>query len=112
MKKQELRIGNFVSHEGAIKKIASIEVFDLCFLYYAGYNACVDIPDIQPIPLNDEWCKKLGLDVYEANIENEYIMINRLINPVRYYYQNTELKTVHQLQNLYFALTGNELKIK
>ena len=112
MKKQELRIENYVSHEGTVKKIASIELFQLCYLYYGGYNICVYLTEIEPIPLNDEWCKKLGLDVYEANVENEHIMLNRLINPVRYYYQNTEIKTVHQLQNLYFALTGNELKIK
>ena len=66
------------------------------------------------IPLTEEWLVKFGFDKYQSNI----CLLNISLewdNKGRYFFQwydVTYLEYVHQLQNLYFALTGNELTIK
>jgi len=70
----------------------------------------------EPIELTEEWLIKFGLK--KKTIKSCYWTIknfdvdldgwfgfNKMVAPV-------PLKYVHQLQNLYFALTGNELTIK
>ena len=76
----------------------------------------------QPIPLTEEWLLRFGFQIYEHDKDEYYIYdtdhlvslykgINggyqRRIND---YDDGIELNHVHQLQNLYFALTGEELK--
>lgn len=104
---KELRIGNFIKiHEITIR----FEFEDLKF------NPLF----ITPIPLTEEWLLKLGFDL----INNEYhqsrnhdlklhwtVNKNKLIpefNEKRFV-TGYDFKYVHQLQNLYFALTGEEL---
>ena len=78
--------------------------------------------EMQPIPLTEEWLSKFGF-IKEVIIEDG-ITYNHYYNgnPIELYGYDaqiyfdkgwdTELKYVHQLQNLNFALTGNELNIK
>ena len=83
--------------------------------------------DFKPIPLTEEWLLKLGLEYDRAEYyikEDEYVNLLMFVNSKtkkiyhfadveRRQYQTTlEFKHVHQLQNLYFALTGKELTIK
>ncbi len=83
-----------------------------------------DINDICGIPLTEEWLVRFGLKPerlieFDANIGKWYTMDGsrflfqydgngRIHNGVL----GIEIKHVHQLQNLYFALTGDELTIK
>ena len=76
----------------------------------------------EPIPLTEDWLLKFGFKKddygFGGYIEiNSGIMIddNRLITTDRdgdYIYIGKEFKFVHQLQNLYFALTESELTIQ
>lgn len=87
MKANELRIGNWAvdPHE---KRYFKVTAFDIQFLDDGG-----DSESIQPIPLTNEIRKKAGDFVdFSAN-----------------HYDH--IQYVHQLQNLYFALTGEELNI-
>ena len=96
MEEKELRIGNYVNIEGEIFKV------DLQELYY---NSSL----MNPIPLTEEWLIKLGFEkAYETCyqykdfiLNDKFIMMDIDIT--------IQLKYVHQLQNLYFALIGEEL---
>lgn len=86
--------------------------------------------NIEPIPLTPEWLERCGLElrkedkIWQIQVGNtSYLEIEaeepfmcgvtpetwRDICPI---YIWNEIKHVHQLQNLYFALTGEELTIK
>ena len=68
--------------------------------------------DYEPINLTEEWLAKLGYDLIS---ENHYGVLGHLIWKIegRFYCDKNgmQLKHVHQLQNLYFALTGSELTV-
>lgn len=119
MKIQELRIGNYIQKNGlnATVEIINGEVNEI---YYLGddfyYSDSID--DLRATTLNEEWLLKFGFKQvrslltkrYESKCEKVLIYImpetgvfaNGVVNDIR-------LQYVHQLQNLYFALTGAEL---
>ena len=92
--------------------------------------------DYKPIPLTEEWLLKFGFEKYEITgsyiktpkdtakgfgfrFHTQHPFTEDLFNSVvecsymeQQLYVKNGLKYVHQLQNLYFALTGNELNIK
>jgi hypothetical protein len=82
-------------------------------------NGVIKVEEIEPIPLTEEWLLKFGfhLDPYK-NFELNNININRLNFKLTIFEDDDrydipiKTKYVHQLQNLYFALTGEELIIK
>lgn len=127
MKSTELRIGNYVGDENDIAIVESIDK-DGCMLQFIndekkGFRIT---QPINPIPLTEEWLLKFG---FEKKIDDLFaIKLKYLYNSVKYYedekiwiYYNddnnagcnaiADFKYVHQLQNLYFALTGEELII-
>ena len=73
--------------------------------------------NIIPIPLTEGWLLKFGAynSLYMRYLDFGYFDIYKL-NEVWYVEKEgvtlCELKYVHQFQNLYFALTGEELTIK
>ena len=94
--------------------------------------------DWQLIPLTEEWLLKLGFENYEWCTDCAFIKFNSSHMMLRYYNDKWHcqktivskdskgqkmseakqivkkgmIKYVHQLQNLYFALTETELEIK
>jgi hypothetical protein len=79
---------------------------------------------VKPIPLTEEWLLKFGFDktlnqyktvtsINKGNSENIPFIVLYLDNEFQYddLRFRTNLKYVHQLQNLYFALTNEELKL-
>jgi len=112
MKANELRIGNWV-HSGLTDTDFIIDAHDI-----RNISAGFDNGKTQPILLTEEWLLKFG---FEFNNLNETYFFEKF--SFRLYLRENELyhnwmggnvfiKHVHQLQNLYFALTGEELKIK
>ena len=108
MEEKELRIGNYVNIEDTILRI------DLQELYY---NSSL----MNPIPLTEEWLLKFG---FESMYSNYIIKAGDYYNSIKqdcgkwiYSYDESdagcyelkEIKYVHQLQNLYFALNDKEL---
>ncbi len=96
MKANELRIGNYVyDNLGGVLKIKGISLDST-------------LSHIKPIPLTEEWLFKFRL----MSIKTELGFWNNG-DAIYFSYgfeKSIELKYVHQLQNLYFALTGEELK--
>jgi hypothetical protein len=124
MKAEELRLGNLVSnmnprHNDSILTIESIGDNHEVNVFYRKYL----LSELEPIPLNEEWLIKFGFEFHiNANCQNFYYAKDAFIciradedfEWFRYYNGDFyhELKYVHQLQNLYFALTGEELTLK
>ena len=104
MKLSEIRIGNYV-------KVSKTEI------KFTAFDYSINEDLINPIPLTEEWLFKLGAR-YEADGEI-YISYFNLHIQERGVWVGAEgccqteqiaiLNYVHQLQNLYFALTGEEL---
>ena len=100
MKASELRIGNWFI-EQTYAQITAQQILDF-------YDYPLD-DFYKPIPLTEEWLIKFGFEkAYETCyqykdfiLNDKFIMMDIDIT--------IQLKHVHQLQNLYFALTGEEL---
>jgi hypothetical protein len=106
MKITELRIGNWVKQPNGI-----IEVFTVSDLDDEGdINSYLE-DEIEPIPLTEEWLIKFGFERWNDVYNNFYHKLNgvEIENGNIYVGHGNEIKYAHQLQNLYFALTGEEL---
>lgn len=117
MRANELRIGNYAFN----KKLNGI----IHFKSFYGLCNIESRPDeFEPIPLTEEWLIGFGFKKPSEPPEGYYLLVNGLTfaglvidNNVSLWlnYSGTSIvnniKYVHQLQNLYFALTGEELKI-
>lgn len=119
MKASELRIGNLtiIDSENENKRIHSVVWNDLGF-----ENTFLD-----PIQLTEEWLFKFGFEIEKANYRvydiearGKFFSVNKRINKDSFeisfytYYEDVVFENflyVHQLQNLYFALTGQELEV-
>lgn len=114
MKANELRIGNYVlDNLGGLLKIK-------------GVSEQSDLSHIIGIPITEEWLMKFGFEkeIYSSPYSYKvYYKIPSVIslelfpqcnNNIYFEYEwgDVWIKSVHQLQNLYFALTGDELEIE
>jgi hypothetical protein len=123
MNTNELRIGNLCQDKisGALLKVTGTHENDISF-YVIDRNLFPLQPGWQaePIPLTEEWLLRFG---FEKNDNNQFILMegsvdilfNKDLNGwtcdgINFSINMTE--HVHQLQNLYFVLTGEELKLK
>lgn len=123
LKESELRIGNIIqlvfsdhTNIGIVESI-STQSIQLNVIYSDGKNKLADNSERQGVPLTEEWLLKFGFEGHGEGIMQD-------IYTLKYFnVQNSEagflhlgsqvaLRYVHQLQNLYFALTGEELTIK
>ncbi len=123
LKANELQIGNFIQWEDDSKEIVQVKSIDpgeeeTKDMYFVNGGW---IEDFIPVPLTEEWLTKFGFEEKEGDyfiaynfpliagnfkIETErwFVMMDRIIV--------ARCKYVHQLQNLFFALSGEELTVK
>ena len=126
MKSNELRIGNHVWDDYSGEMIVSgicltPETVDLCKTFKLPRGR-YSINNIQPIPLTEEWLVKFEfhkakmpftfLDGWAKSSDGYFIGLTENERGYRFANPHFDLviEYVHQLQNLYFALTGEELK--
>lgn len=134
MKASELRIGNLVYVTDNLtnlifKEITPINIHNL--MHLTGWDKSpVDI-EFEPIPLTEEFFLKFGFEnidkggndfiTYTDSEHNYYLQIDVRRKDGKYLildnsfddlraFSMVDIEYVHQLQNLYFALTGEELK--
>lgn len=108
IKANELRIGNNIYDEcGHVIKM-TIAHFDF-----------IDFIEHNPIPLTEEWLIKFGFENRLGFLSlGALSCVYSYEENVFYFYigkdgdNDIKVMFVHQLQNLYFALTGQELQIK
>lgn len=118
IKANELRIGNLVNN---VYTVIGISDFDVTIQYKDDYasEVCQAFNEIIPIPLTDEWFLKLGFkkDDYGQYVRPEMFSgFQSNFNKPGYFLMagddkdEPKVEYVHQLQNLFFALTGKELE--
>lgn len=110
---QELRIGNYVFNEYSGLMIVSL-IDETFFLSKKADGSSNDLYDkANPIPLTEEWLLKFDWNGYKQFCINSYFSIDT--KGCLWYcgdFTGIVLEYIHQLQNLYFSLTGEELTIK
>lgn len=141
MEIKELRIGNWVNYYVGTQtgRIIGMRISEIsCTSDIAvsieppnvtGYTK-TDFSDLSPVELTNEWLIKLGFEKWKDRLTIEAwakghpsqrfdidFLNGEIIMNSRYQEHSDSMvmehiKHVHQLQNLYFALTGEELKNK
>jgi hypothetical protein len=106
----ELRIGNLYNDNGVFKKASPSTIDEV---WNAPRSWC------KAIPLTEEWLLKFGFEKkYWGNDGNQHPFMQKglvIIDLLDHTIETAsglviQIKYVNQLQNLYFALTGEELK--
>lgn len=116
---KELRLGNIVNKNYRVVEIDTSgcglvdnnNPDDIASYIYLCYK------NIKPIPLTEEWLLRFG---FEKPLNSSWCVKGEieldLDKGIKYFIfgnlKHVELKHVHQLQNLFYALTGEELTIK
>lgn len=120
IKANELRVGNVISERDnhRIYKVLEILSNGVRVKYWScGETEIIPFSKIMPVQLTDEILEQLGFkkscmyDWSKGNIEilyNDFDEAQLSINEGEYAI-GQKIKYVHQLQNLYFALMGEEL---
>ena len=124
MKASELRIGNLVSSKNAdaftVTGIKDRNIYVEGYSTEYGHDIAISLLRINqafPIELTPEWLERMGFEkafngywddkdefrIYEDGEGILYLGERIPCNRIKY---------IHQLQNLYFALTGLEIEIK
>jgi hypothetical protein len=123
---KELRIGNyyyytcedFLDERKKWDEVCQIDAQDLVWL-----ESNPNDEDFKPIPLTEQWLKDFG---FEKELDNSMVkgdiaifldrrfktnLFLRDNQENKWFSFNSKVEYVHQIQNLYFALTGEELTI-
>lgn len=139
MKANKFRINNEYSIYGSTGKLVSLNIDPFgqkstaCIALEEGGYTCGVLDHFEPIPLTEEWLLRFGFKKNEPEISDgyfnwwnkeksvsvdvEYVLTDNGVE-LLYYYVLQDINGcrpykhiiyVHQLQNLYFALTGQEL---
>lgn len=121
IKVNELRIGNYVLDQfGVIRTIETIGANESIRVFSEIYKCeSMSLQYCNPIPLTEEMLLKCGFTRFGKLLRLntfEYWTLSKslVIHGHGGYYTGLILKIqyLHQLQNLYFALTGEEITVK
>lgn len=136
LNEKDLRIGNLILFNDdnntactieSIKRDFDDEPYSVEIKFKDGMFSDVNIEDIKPIALTSEWLLNLGFTFSEAFKDHFYKHIEGQklfsvfpfstkpfcrITEGDFAVYNMPCRFIHQLQNLYFALTGKELTVK
>lgn len=125
----ELRIGNYVFEKitNIFCEVTSINHEGNLRLFCNGGSVGANVDEVAPIPLTEEILLKFGgkplengfwISVYNLKAELHFEVFNNtseIVTTIKSQFSDLildRIKYVHQLQNLYFALTNIELQIK
>ena len=118
---KQLRIGNYITFpiglKGKLCEVMAINEKQVLIKTELDRRAWLNIDYLEPIPLTQEVLEKCGFEyskdlnqsqhkelIWDADHEED--------DSLYFTELHLEVKRLHQLQNLYFALTGEELNIK
>ena len=121
MKPQELRVGNYIGHrEYGELYCETVAWFDADEIHTDEGND-YDWGDVEPVPLTEDWLRDFG---FEWKKDNQWWIpskgnsfrpeLRMIYNETDFYFMvsafyEIRIEHIHQLQNLYFALTGKGL---
>jgi len=122
----ELRIGNFIKGPLAINGVFYPDIataehieFQLKLDHFVWFKTNQNLFElIEPIPLTEEWMLKFS-DAKKFELKwnlHQYITVVKRYDKYFLHFSDKgyllDVKYVHQLQNICFALTGEELQVK
>lgn len=124
IKVTDIRIGNWVNgNYNGFSKDVQIYAISHTYIQHSTEND-LPIANFKPIELTEEWLKKFGFEYdYDQESKSWSLMTScekfdylfEISNKYQEYFQpdflRIDIKYVHQLQNLYYALTGTELEL-
>ena len=118
---RDLRIGNLIfdhecePHYFEVEQISKYVGSELWIAYRKG---SIKTKTAEGIPLTEDWLLKFGFVNLQKEADNNGGLVELIHNNVIGYrfapegaYGHPEIKYVHQLQNLYYALTQTELTL-
>jgi hypothetical protein len=103
MKAQDLRIGNWVQFRHTETPVL-ITLADFVREYKDEH-----LEDYEPIPLTEEWLERFNWNAPKDIGVSFSLTTGEIHFVIGNYYK--KIQYVHQLQNLYFALTNTELEL-
>jgi hypothetical protein len=120
MESKEFRIGNLLDYNGKIVKVTTLAIDANCNQIIMASNESFlwnvsKLDGIKPIPLTSELLLKFGFEKtgsFYRHKKSHLVQIlvhNEGIDVCVFSFHLSHIKTVDQLQNLYFTLTGEEL---
>lgn len=117
MEAKELRLGNYLNYRDKeriliVSNLGSFRFETVCHNTGIIYGSD-DASEYNGIPLTEEWLLKFGFEKKTSSFVIYPVSIKKQTKDAFFYTPaSLHLEYVHQLQNLYFALTGEELSIK
>ncbi|WP_299129367.1 hypothetical protein [uncultured Winogradskyella sp.] len=104
------------------KDVVKLDIgFDAVQRYERNPIISPSLKELKPIPLTEQWLIDFGFENKYCDDEDNPIYKFNSIEIVKLLFKDKfnlyasfpsiEIKHIHQLQNLYFALTGEELKL-
>jgi hypothetical protein len=123
IKANELRIGNKVDYYGNIVTINYINDTDVGFSDYVPFDYPL-LDEINPVPITEDRLVRFGFKrdtKYDWELKVNGVIFYGMVDNRQYDYLNSifilnlpdskiNIHHIHQLQNLYYALTGEEMK--
>lgn len=128
---RDLRIGNYVMYNGLMMAVYSIigayprreKRYDnkvVIDLFDGAGIITASLDEIKPIPITEKWLLKLGFEIEETDRrytsyihpETPGLEVDYQLKTFTLYIGDTRISRiwcVHQLQNIYFAITSEEL---
>lgn len=121
---KELRIGNYIQLRDKLVMVRGIP--NVHKLLIPGEQYAVEVDEFDPIPLTEELLLKCGFTEAYSDSKGYIYSINevnflRCFFDIPYIFIETEededlfnrpIENLHQLQNIYFDLTGKELEVE
>jgi len=123
MEATELRLNNFVIYEDEIVPVIGMENNDNGLLVKIDSHNVTDFRNLKPIALTAEWFQRLGFkEAYRSSTRVRFelpnycrydfdLSSNKILQGFLFFGNYIKCNHLHQLQNIYFTLTGEELKI-
>lgn len=110
MKANELRIGNLVERDGNVLEVVRIAKDEIINydLVSKSKGMHVNSGNTIPIPLTEELKTEFGNDKLVLVDKSGFVIFK---NGYAYQFVFEDYPYIHTIQNLYFALTGEELEI-
>lgn len=121
MRIEELRIGNYVSYSSNYLKVNSLGDLGISLDFKKKYTiGFLDIDDVKPIALTEEWLVKFGFEKGSDIMGDCYFIEDPIYDidfPIHideegnfeFYGLHIKIKYVHQLQNVFNIIAEQEL---
>jgi len=118
---KELRRGNLINREGVCYIFHSVDNGDDNRIWVNWINKIGDdlswfyTNEGDPIKPSNEWLRRLGFEELEKDCRTFFVLNGLKLersNGGYIYYKKMYISSIHQLQNLYFALKQKELIYK